>query len=321
MRAFISGLSGQDGSYLSELLLSKGYEVGGIIRRHAIEEQELGNSTHLKGQISTFYADLTDANSLREAIDKFEPDEVYHLGAQSHVGISSKIPALTMQINETGTLNMLDAVRLSNTNAKFYNAASSEIFGNSIDDDGFQRETTPMHPVSPYAVSKLAAFHLVKHYRVAYNMFCCNGILFNHESPRRGKAFVTQKVVEGAVNIYYGRQKTLELGNLDSSRDWSHAKDMVYGMWLMMQYNSPDDWILSSGSTYSIRELCTKVFGLLGMDYTQYVVTNPEFVRPQELNLLKGDSSKARTVLGWKPAYNFDLLIEDMVESCLKRLR
>lgn len=315
MKAFITGLSSMDGSHLAELLLSKGYEVYGTIRRHSNVDSEWGNSLHLRNKVKGYYADLTDANSLGMALKDCLPDEVYHLAAQSHVGISSYIPESTLQINAIGSLNILEQVRQVCPWAKFYFAATSELFGNNVDKDGFQRETTPMVPVSPYAIGKLAGFHLTRHYREAYGMFTCSGILFNHCSPRRGRNFVTQKIVKGALDIKFGRANELRLGNIKSQRDDGHAKDYVRAMWMMLQHPFPDDYVVATGEAHSIEKFANVVFSKLGLDYKKYVVMDEEFLRPQELHYLKGDSTKIRKTLGWSPEFTFETLIEDMIDN------
>jgi len=315
--ALITGISGQDGSYLSEYLLSKGYEVHGIIRRHSISENQDGRIKDLN--VITHYGDLLDIPSLNRIISEVLPDEVYNLGAQSHVRVSFDIPAFTIQTNAIGVLNMLEVCRANVPNVKFYQASSSEMFGNSIDEDGTQRLTTPLNPVSPYGCSKVLGYNLVRHYRNAYNMHCCNGILFNHESPRRGSNFVTNKIVKSAVEIKKGLLKTLELGNLDSSRDWGHAHDYVRAMHMIVNHDVADEFIVATGEAHSVRELCEFVFSRLGMDYRDYVVQNPKFMRPEELKYLKGDPSKARKVLGWEPSYTFESMFDEMIGCWMEK--
>ena len=241
------------------------------------------------------------------------PDEIYNLAAMSHVRISYDIPSFTIQTNGLGVLNLLEIYRTVCPNAKFYQASSSEMFGNTVDEDQMQRLTTPMNPVSPYGCAKVMAYHLVRHYRNAYGLHACNGILFNHESPRRGSNFVTNKVVKSAVEIKNGLRDKLELGNLDSYRDWGHSKDYVRGMNMIINHEVPDEFILATGETHSVRDLVQLVFEKLDMDYKDYVVQNPKFMRPEELKYLKGDASKARQILGWVPEYTFDSMIEEMV--------
>jgi GDPmannose 4,6-dehydratase len=311
-KALVFGISGQDGSYLAELLLENDYEVYGMVRRNSVPEHQDTRLDHLSGLITTEYGDLLDTGSIDKMIKNIQPDEIYNLAAQSHVGISSEIPRFTIQVNTLGALNVLESCRVNCPTARFYQASSSEMFGNCVDKDGFQRETTLMHPVSPYGCSKLFAYSLVRHYRRAYKMFVCNGILFNHESPRRGSNFVTQKVAKAAVEIKLGLRDKLVLGNLDTHRDWSHAKDMVRGMHMIMNHSEPDDIVLASMQAHSIRDLCIYAFKKLGLDYQKYVV--------EELKFLKGDSTKARTILKWQPEYTFETLLDDMVDSWVNKL-
>ena len=289
MRAFITGISGQDGSYLSELLLDKGYDVYGMVRRHSVAENQQYRLSELSDKIEVFYGDMTDAGRLEELVSKIRPDEIYNIAAQSHVRISFDIPHFTAQVNAIGVLNILEAMRKFAPKARFYQASSSEMFGLAVDDDNYQRESTPMNPTSPYGIAKVFAYNTVRHYRRAYGLHCCNGILFNHESPRRGANFVTKKVVIGACEIYLGRQSTLELGNMDSFRDWGHSKDYVRAMHLVINAE-PSDWVVATGETHSIREMCEVVFSYLDMYYKDYVVQNPKYMRPEELPYLRGDS-------------------------------
>ena len=319
-KALITGITGQDGSYLSEYLLSLGYEVYGITRRHSVAENQDSRVKHLSGKIKMFYGDLLDYPSLVRIVSEVQPDEIYNLGAMSHVRISFDMPSFTIQTNGLGVLNMLEVYRTTCPDAKFYQASSSEMFGNSVDDDGVQRMTTPMNPVSPYGCAKLMAYNLVRHYRHAYKLHACNGILFNHESPRRGSNFVTNKVVKTAVEIKKGLRDKLELGNLDSYRDWGHSKDYVRAMHAIVNYEKPEEWIVSTGRTHSVRDLCEYVFNSLGMDYRDYVVQNPKFMRPEELKYLKGDSSKAREILGWEPEYTFETMLDEMIDRWEKEL-
>lgn len=316
-KALITGISGQDGSYLSEYLLSLGYEVHGVIRRHSVAENQNFRLHHLNGKVETHYGDLLDVPSLMNILAKVKPDEIYNLGAMSHVRISFDVPSFTIQTNALGVLNLLEVYRTVCPEAKFYQASSSEMFGNSVDEDGVQRLTTPMNPVSPYGCAKLLAYNLVRHYRNAYGLHACNGILFNHESPRRGSNFVTNKVVKSAVEIYQGKRDKLELGNLDSYRDWGHSKDYVRAMHMILNHDTPEEFIVSTGQTHSVRDLCEIVFSKLGMDYKDYVVQNPKYMRPEELKYLKGDSSKAREILGWTPEYTFETMLEEMIQKWL----
>ena len=319
-KALITGIAGQDGSYLSELLLEKGYEVHGVIRRSSVAENQDSRIQHLQGQINTHYGDLTDYPSLVRIVSEVRPDEIYNLGAMSHVRISYDMPSFTIQTNALGVLNMLEVYRSFVPNAGFYQASSSEMFGNSVDHDGVQRLTTPMNPVSPYGCAKVMGYNLVRHYRHAYHLHACNGILFNHESPRRGSNFVTNKVVKTAVQIKKGLRNKLELGNLDSYRDWGHSKDYVRAMHLIVNHHEPDEFIVATGETHSVRDLVETVFTKLGLDYRDYVTQNPKYMRPEELKYLKGDSSKAREILGWKPEYTFETLLDDMIDRWEKEL-
>ena len=313
-KAFITGISGQDGSYLTEYLLSLGYEVHGIIRRNSTPEHQQSRIESLRDKIHVYYGDLLDQSSIEHLLDKIQPDEIYNIAAQSHVRISYDIPQFTTQTNALGVLNVLEAYRRSCPNAKFYQASSSEMFGSSVDKDGYQRETTPMNPVSPYGCTKVFGYNIVRNYRNAYKLHASNGILFNHESPRRGSNFVTNKVVKTAVEIKLGLKDKLELGNMDAYRDWGHSYDYVRAMHLIVQQEKPGDWVVATGETRSVRDMCEYVFGKLGLDYKDYVVQNQKFLRPEELPYLKGDSTRIRTELGWKPIYTFESMMDEMIE-------
>jgi GDPmannose 4,6-dehydratase len=313
-RALITGITGQDGSYLSEYLLELGYEVHGIVRRHSTAENQSSRLHHINDQITRHYGDLTDEHSLMTVVRQVKPDEIYNLAAMSHVRISFDMPSFTIKTNSLGVLSMLECFKQECPEGKFYQASSSEMFGNSIDSDLHQRLTTAMTPVSPYGVSKVMGFNLTRHYRDAYKLYAVNGILFNHESPRRGINFVTNKVVKSAVDIKKGRLNKLELGNLDSYRDWGHSKDYVRAMHMMVNHSEARDWIVATGETHSVRDLCKYVFSSLGMNYEDYVVQNEKFMRPEELKYLCGDSSDIRTVLGWKPVYTFETMLDEMIE-------
>jgi len=314
-KAFITGINGQDGSYLAEYLLSLGYEVHGIVRRNSVSENQQNRfSDEIREKLKISYGDLLDQGSLERLLSEIQPDEIYNLAAQSHVRVSYEIPQFTVQTNALGVLNILEAYRRTCPTAKFYQASSSEMFGNSVDEDGFQRETTRMTPVSPYGCSKVFAYNIVKNYRNAYNLHACNGILFNHESPRRGSNFVTNKVVKTAVRIKLGLENKLELGNMDSYRDWGHSKDYVRAMHSIINNESPDDFVVSTMQTHSVREMVEYVFGKLELDYNQYVSQNLKFLRPEELKYLKGDSTKIRTKLGWSPEYTFETMLDEMIE-------
>lgn len=316
-KALITGINGQDGSYLSEFLLEKGYEVFGTLKRNSVAENQTARLDKVYDKIKLFYADLTDLSSLISVIQKTQPDEIYNLAAQSHVRISFDQPIYTAQVTGVGTLNMLEAVRLIKPDAKVYQASSSEMFGNSIDFDGFQRETTAMYPVSPYGCAKVYSYNICRNYRNSYNMFISNGILFNHESPRRGTNFVTNKVVKEAVKIKLGLSKKLALGNLDATRDWGHAKDYVEAMWMILQLENPDDYVCATGVSHSVKELCEYVFGKLELSYQDYVVMDEKFLRPEELNDLKGDPTKLKKHTGWEPTYTFETMLDEMIEYWL----
>jgi GDPmannose 4,6-dehydratase len=315
--AFITGINGQDGSYLAEYLLELGYEVYGVVRRQSTPENQSTRTEGFQNKIHTYYGDLLDQGGIEKLLDQIQPDEIYNLAAQSHVRVSFDIPQFTVQTNSIGVLNILEAYRRSCPNAKFYQASSSEMFGLSVEEDNFQRETTPMNPVSPYGCSKVFSYNIVRNYRRAYGLHATNGILFNHESPRRGSNFVTNKVCKAAAKIKLGLQDNLELGNMDSYRDWGHSKDYVKAMHLMLQHDKPGDWIVSTMETHSVREMCELVFNYLGMDYKDYIIQNSKYLRPEELPYLRGDSTKIRTELGWEPTYSFKEMMEEMAEYWL----
>lgn len=318
-KALITGISGQDGSYLAELLLSKGYQVWGLLRRHSVPENQTSRleKIGILHRLKLVYGDMTDLPSLYRVLKEAQPTEIYNLAAQSHVRVSFDQPVFTTLTDAQGVLNLLEAAKEVCPYARIYQAGSSEMFGNEQDSDGFRRETTPMRPVSPYGCAKLYAHNLASTYRTSYDMFISNGILFNHESPRRGINFVTNKIVDGAVQIYKGKKYTLPLGNLDATRDWGHAKDYVRAMWMMLQHNKPDDFVCSMGESHSVRELCDIVFKRLGMNYENHVTIDSIYYRPTELHDLKGDCSKLKNTLGWKPEYNFESLIEEMIKARL----
>lgn len=319
--ALITGITGQDGSYLSEYLLELGYEVHGVVRRLSVAENQTERIQHVDDQITCHYGDLLDEHSLYRIMEEVQPDEVYNLAAMSHVRVSFDVPSFTIKTNSLGVLNMLEAVRTKSPNAKFYQASSSEMFGNSIDDDNFQRLETPMRPVSPYGCSKVMGFNLTRQYREGYKLHACNGILFNHESPRRGSNFVTNKVVKSAVEIKLGLRDKLELGNLDSYRDWGHSYDYVRAMYLILNHSEPGDWVVSTGDTKSVRDLCEYTFNSLDLNYKNYVVQNEKYLRKEEINYLRGDSSEIRNNLGWKPKYTFESMIDEMVQYWFDNLK
>jgi len=321
-RALIFGISGQDGSYLAELLLEKGYDVYGTIKRNSVAENQTVRISEIYKQIkdNLTYADMTDLASLIRVLSKVQPDEIYNLAAQSHVRISFDQPIYTANTVAIGTLNLLESVFNTCKKAKVYQASSSEMFGNNTDLDGYQRETTPMNPVSPYGCSKVFAYNISRNYRHSYDMFVSNGILFNHESPRRGTNFVTNKVVKEAVKIKYGQSKELVLGNLDATRDWGHAKDYVEAMWEILQLEEPNDFVCATGVSHSVRDLCKYVFNKLDMEYDQYVRVDEKFMRPEELHNLKGDATKLKDFTDWKPNYTFESMLDEMIEYWKNKL-
>ena len=312
--ALITGINGQDGSYLAEFLLEKGYEVHGTLKRNSVAENQTARLDNIFTQINLHYADLTDLSSLISVIQKVNPDEVYNLAAQSHVRISFDQPIYTANVTGLGTLNLLEAVKLIKPSIKIYQASSSEMFGNSIDEDGYQRETTPMNPVSPYGCAKVFSYNICRNYRNSYGMFISNGILFNHESPRRGTNFVTNKVCKEAVKIKLGLSNELKLGNLDATRDWGHAKDYVKAMWEILQLDTSDDFVCSTGISHSVQDLCQYVFTKLDLDWVKYIKQDEKFLRPEELHNLKGDSSKLKKLTGWRPDYTFETMLDEMIE-------
>lgn len=320
MKALITGINGQDGAYLSEFLLNKGYEVHGTLKRNSVSENQTARLDNIYENLSLHYADMTDLSSLINTIQKVKPDEIYNLAAQSHVRISFDQPIYTANVTGIGTLNLLESVRLINKSIKVYQASSSEMFGNSIDLDGYQREDTPMHPVSPYGCAKLFSYNISRNYRNSYGMFISNGILFNHESPLRGTNFVTNKVCKEAVKIKLGLSNELKLGNLDATRDWGHAKDYVEAMWLILQQDAADDFVCSTGISRSVKDLCEYVFNRLDLKWEDYVKQDEKFLRPEELNNLKGDSSKLTKKTGWIPRYTFETMLDEMIEHWKNKL-
>ena len=313
-KAFITGINGQDGSYLTEHLLKSGYEVAGLVRRSSVSENQTYRINHLEDKIKTYYGDLIDKSSIANAFKDFKPDLIFNLAAQSHVRLSFDMPAFTAQVNAIGALNVFDSVKDICPDAKVYQASSSEMFGSSVDEDNFQRETTPMTPVSPYGCSKLYAYSIARNFRKAYGLFISNGILFNNESPRRGTNFVTAKVIKGALDIKKGYTDKLEMGNLDSYRDWGHSSDYTKAMIKLLNYEHPEDIVISTGKAHSVRELCEVVFKELGLNYKDHIVINKRFFRPQELAYLQGDSRKGRKMLNWEPEFTFRTLLLDMMK-------
>jgi len=324
-KALITGITGQDGSYLTELLLSKGYDVYGVIRRASTFNTEridhIYQDPHESGlRMHLIYGDLNDASSLNKILRDVQPDEIYNLGAQSHVRVSFDIPEYTAEVGGLGTLRLLEAIRETGSNkTRFYQASSSELFGKAQEIP--QRETTPFYPRSPYGVAKLYAYWITVNYRESYGLFACNGVLFNHESPRRGETFVTRKITRAAAAIKLGLQNKLYLGNLDAKRDWGHAKDFVEAMWLMLQQDEPDDYVIATGETHSVREFLDEAFGYLDLNWKRFVEIDPRYFRPAEVDLLVGDSSKARRKLGWKPKTTFKELVRMMVDADLADLK
>jgi GDPmannose 4,6-dehydratase len=317
-RALITGVTGQDGSYLAELLLEEGYEVHGIVRRSSTETFDRIN--HLSGKIHLHQADLLDQLSLIEVMKATQPHEVYNLAAQSFVPTSWKQPVLTSEFTAIGVTRVLEAIRLLGADSiRFYQASSSEMFGKVVEVP--QKESTPFYPRSPYGVAKVYGHWITVNYRESYNMYCCSGILFNHESERRGREFVTRKVTDGVARIKLGLAKELRLGNLDSKRDWGFAGDYVRAMWLMLQQPKPDDYVIATGETHTVKKLVELAFHAAGLDWQKYVVTDPALVRPAEVDLLIGDPSKAKAQLGWKPEVTFEKLVERMVKADLARLQ
>jgi GDPmannose 4,6-dehydratase len=312
--AFITGIAGQDGSYLAEHLIANDYKVYGIVRRNSVVEHQKNRLSNIDSKLNLEYGDLLNESSLSLLLRKIKPDEIYNLAAQSHVKISFDIPEFTIKTNALGVLNILQAYKNECRNARFYQASSSEMFGRSVDKDGYQRENTPFEPTSPYGCAKVFGFNLVKHYRIAYNLFASNGILFNHESERRGTNFVTNKVVKTAVRIKLGLQKTLEVGNIHSYRDWGHAKDYVKVMNLILNHKKPDDFVVATGKTTSVAQMITYVFKKLKLSKKKHVRINKKYFRPEEVKYLKGDASKVKKVLGWKPEYSFEMIMDEMIE-------
>lgn len=310
-KALITGITGQDGSYLAELLLDKGYEVHGIIRRSS--SFNTARVDHIFDQLRLHHGDLTDASNIARLLHRVAPDEIYHLGAQSHVRVSFDTPEFTGDVTGLGTVRLLEAIRESGARPRFYQASSSEMFGKVQEIP--QRETTPFYPRSPYGCAKVFAYWTTINYRESYGIHASNGILFNHESPRRGETFVTRKITRAVAEICRGKRKELRLGNLDAKRDWGYAKEYVEAMWLMLQQEKPDDYVIATGKTHSVREFLEEAFSLVQLDWEKYVVIDPKYFRPTEVDLLIGDPSKAKRQLGWEPKTTFKQLVELMLES------
>jgi GDPmannose 4,6-dehydratase len=316
--ALITGINGQDGSYLSEFLLSKNYIVHGILKRNSVAETQTTRLEGIYKNLILHYADLNDLSSLFTVIQKVKPKEIYNLAAQSHVKISFEQPIYTSMTTGVGVLNLLEAVRLVDPTIKVYQASSSEMFGNTIDSDGYQRETTPMNPVSPYGCAKVFAYNICRNYRNSYGMFISNGILFNHESSRRGTNFVTNKICKEAVKIKLGLSDKLVLGNLDATRDWGHAIDYVRAMWMMLQQDEPDDYVCATGISHSVKDVCQYVFSKLDLNWNDFVISDEKYLRPEELNNLKGDATKLKNKLGWTPTFTFETMLDEMVNYWLE---
>ncbi len=317
-KAVIFGCSGMDGHNLTNYLLSLGYEVHGMIRRHSVSNSQEQRIAYLSDKITTYYGDVSDRSSIDHILRTVMPDEIYNLSAMSHVKVSFDIPEFAIKTNFIGHLNILESYRTICPKAKLYFAASSECFGLTVEADGSQNEKTIMNPTSPYGISKVASFNLTRHYRRAYGLHAVCGILFNHTDSLRGETFVEQKIVRTAVLIKKGLADKLELGNMDSMRDIGASKDYVKAMFKILHHHTPDDFVISTGETRSVRDICKYVFEKLGMNYLDYLVINPKYLRPEELPYLKGDSTKARTVLNWKPEYTFESIMDEMIEHSLK---
>ena len=322
-KALVTGITGQDGSYLAELLLSKGYEVHGIIRRassfNTSRLEHIYADPHQKTALRLHYGDLSDASALARLIEKIAPDEIYNLAAQSHVRVSFDGPEYTTDITATGAVRLLEAIRESDIKTKFYQASSSEMFGKVLEIP--QRETTPFYPRSPYGCAKVYAYWITVNYRESYGLFACNGILFNHESPRRGETFVTRKITRAAEHIQAGLQDKLFLGNLDAKRDWGYAKEYVEAMWLMLQQDQPDDYVIATNETHSVREFLEGAFGHAGLDWRKHVEIDENYFRPAEVDMLIGDYSKAKRKLGWQPKTTFNDLVKLMVDADIRLVK
>jgi GDPmannose 4,6-dehydratase len=316
-KALITGITGQDGSYLAELLLEKGYKVHGILRRSS--SFNTGRIDHILDQLHLVYGDLTDSGAITEVVSTVKPDEIYNLGAQSHVRVSFDAPRYTADVDAIGTLNLLQAVKAVKPDTRVYQASSSELYGRVLEIP--QTESTPFYPRSPYGVAKQFAYWTAVNYRESYGTFASNGILFNHESPRRGETFVSRKITKAATRIKLGLQDTLLLGNLDAKRDWGFAKEYVECMWRILQHDTPDDFVVATGETHTVREFLEVAFGRLGLEWQKYVVIDPKYYRPAEVDILLGDSSKAKCVLGWEPKVKFEELVCMMIDADLHDIK
>ncbi len=314
-KAFITGITGQDGSYLAEILLEKGYDVYGMIRRSS--SFNTARIDHIFGDVELVFGDLTDGSVLNQLMRTIRPDEVYNLGAQSHVRVSFDVPEYTADADAMGTLRLLDAIREEGVECRFYQASSSEMFGQAAEIP--QRETTPFHPRSPYGVAKVFSYWITRNYREAYGMYAVNGILFNHESPRRGPTFVTRKITRAVGAILRGEQSELRMGNLDARRDWGFARDYMEGAWQMLQGDEPDDYVLATGETHSVEDFLEEAFTYVGLDWHEYVTIDPRYFRPSEVDILIGDYSKAKEQLGWEPTVRFQELVRMMVDADRER--
>lgn len=317
-KAFITGITGQDGANLANYLLSLDYDIYGIIRRNSTAEHQDSKIASL--DVKTFYGDMSDVNILEKLLKEIQPHEIYNLAAQSHVKVSWDVPSYTLQTNGQGVLNILEAYKNNCPNAKFYQASSSECFGLTVDPDGYQRESTIMNPTSVYGCSKVLGYNLVRHYRRAFKLHACNGILFNHTGDKRSSAFVEAKIVKTACMIKLGLATKLELGNLDSYRDFGASKDYVRAMHAIINHSDADDFVVSTGETHSVREICDYVFTKLGMSYSNYVVVNPKYLRPEELPYLRGDCTKIKNTLAWKPQFTFEMIFDEMIDHWMKEL-
>ena len=323
-KALITGITGQDGSYLAEFLLAKGYQVHGIIRRASTFNtgriDHLYKDPHVNGvRLFLHYGDIADSTNLIKLLYRIQPEEVYHLAAQSHVRVSFDIPEYTGDVTGLSTIRILEAIRETGLKARFYQASSSEMFGKVTEVP--QRETTPFHPRSPYAAAKVYAYWATVNYRESYDLFACNGILFNHESPRRGETFVTRKITRAVAHIKAGLQEKLFLGNLDAKRDWGYAKEYVEAMWLMLQREEPDDYVIATGETHSVQEFLVEAFSHVGLDWRKFVEIDPKYLRPAEVDLLIGDASKAKATFGWQPTLTFQELVRLMVDADMAAVR